>query len=87
MSVMTLDWQTVVVTVVALGAAGVIVRRFLPARRKPGAAPVAAACEHCETGAKATAAPRASAARTQTTAVVSVADLRGSSREAGRRPH
>ena len=77
---MTLDWQTVVVTVIALGAAGVIVRRFLPAKRKPGASPAAAACEHCETGAKAVAASSASTARTQTTAVVSVDDLRASSR-------
>ena len=84
---MTLDWQTIVVTVVALGAAGVIVRRFLPAKRKPGASPAAAACEHCETGAKAMAAPKESAARTQTTAVVSVADLRGSARESRRRLH
>jgi hypothetical protein len=77
---MTLDWQTVVVTVVALGAAAVIVRRFLPAKRKPGASPAAAACEHCETGAKAMAASDTSTARTQTTAVVSVDDLRASSR-------
>jgi hypothetical protein len=75
--VVTLDWQTIVVTVIALGAAGVVVRRFLPAKRKPGAAPVAAACEHCETGAKAVA---ASTARTQTTAIVSVDDLRATSR-------
>jgi hypothetical protein len=84
---MTLDWQTIVVTVVALGAAGVVLRRFLPAKRKPGAAPAAAACEHCETGAKAVAASNASTARTQTTAVVSVADLRGSARESRRRVH
>jgi hypothetical protein len=77
---MTLDWQTIVVTLVALGAAGVVVRRFLPAKRKPGAAPVAAACEHCEVGAKALAAPGASTARTQTTSVVSVGDLRASSK-------
>ena len=77
---MTLDWQTVVVTLVALGAAGVVVRRFIPAKRKPGAAPAPAACEHCETGAKAVAAANASTARTQTTAVVSVGDLRASSR-------
>lgn len=81
---MTLDWQTVVVTIVALGAAGVIVRRFLPAKRKPGAAPAAAACEHCEVGAKAMAAPNGSTARTQTSSVVSVTDLRASS--TSRRP-
>ena len=84
---MTLDWQTVIVTVIALGAAGVVVRRFLPARRKPGAPAAAVACEHCETGAKAVAASDVSTARTQTTAVVSVDDLRGSARDARRRLH
>ena len=84
---MTLDWQAVVVTIVALGAALVIVRRFAPARRRSNAAP--AACDHCETGAKATRAATAataatggngSTARTQTTPVVSVADLRRSAK-------
>ena len=82
---MTFDWQTVVVTAIALGAAGVIVRRFVPARRRPPATPGAAAapvaCDHCETGAKAVArAGESAAARTQTTPVVSVADLRASSK-------
>jgi hypothetical protein len=88
---MTPDWQTVVVTIVALGAAFVVVRRFLPARRRaharPGARPTLAACDHCETGAQATrsaAAGNGSAARTQTTPVVSVGDLRASSK--ARRP-
>ena len=78
---MTLDWQAVVVTIVALGAALVIVRRFAPARRRSNAAP--AACDHCETGAKATrgaTAGNGSTARTQTTPVVSVGDLRASSK-------
>ena len=87
---MTLDWQTVVVTIVALGAALVIVRRFVPARRRsnagPGAPSAPAACDHCETGAKATRAATAatagngSGARTQTTPVVSVGDLRASAK-------
>jgi hypothetical protein len=82
---MTLDWQAVVVTIVALGAALVIVRRFAPARRRSNAGPGApsAACDHCETGAKATRAATAghgSTARTQTTPVVSVGDLRASSK-------
>jgi hypothetical protein len=84
---MTLDWQTLVVTIVALGAASVIVRRFVPARRRsnarPGAPATPIACDHCETGAKATRAAAAgtgSGARTQTTPVVSVGDLRASSR-------
>jgi hypothetical protein len=81
---MTLDWQTVVVTIVALAAAAVVVRRFVPARRRssarPGAPAAPVACDHCETGAKATAAaaPNGSAARTRTTPVVSVDDLRAS---------
>jgi hypothetical protein len=82
---MTLDWQFVVVTVIALGAALLIVRRFLPARRRTAggrgpASPVA--CDHCETGAKATAgaAPNGSTGRTQTTPVVSVDDLRASAK-------
>ena len=90
---MTLDWQTVVVTIVALGAAFVVVRRFMPARRRPNARPgqpaAPVACDHCETGAKATRAATAataatggngSTARTQTTPVVSVADLRRSAK-------
>jgi hypothetical protein len=83
---MTLDWQTIVVTLVAIAAALVVVRRFVPARRRSAgarepAAPVA--CDHCETGAKAIAgiaASSGSAARTQTTPVVSVDDLRRSAR-------
>jgi hypothetical protein len=84
---MTLDWQAVVVTIVALAAAFVVVRRFLPARRRsnarPGAPAAPVACEHCETGARATRAAsvgNGSAARTQTTPVVSVADLRRSAK-------
>ncbi len=82
---MTFDWQTIVVTLVALAAAAVIVRRFVPARRRAtdgGRGPAApVACDHCETGARATAgppAPNGSTARTQTTPVVSVEDLRAS---------
>jgi hypothetical protein len=84
---MTFDWQTIVVTIVALAAALVVVRRFLPARRRsnarPGAPAAPVACEHCEMGARATraaAAGNGSAARTQTTPVVSVADLRRSAK-------
>ena len=83
---MTPDWQFVVVTVIALGAALLIVRRFLPARRRTAggrgpALPVA--CDHCDTGAKATAgaAPsNESTRRTQTTPVVSVDELRASAK-------
>jgi len=34
---MTLDWQTVVVTLIALAAAAMIARRFIPTRRRAGA--------------------------------------------------
>jgi hypothetical protein len=82
---MPLDWQTVVVTLNAIAAALVIVRRFVPARRRSDAArgPAPVACDHCETGAKAIAGVAASdgaAARTRTTPVVSVDDLRRSVR-------
>ena len=84
---MVLDWQTIVVSIVALAAALVIVRRFVPTRRRsnarPGAPATPVACDHCETGAKATAAtavPKGSTARTQTTPVVSVDDLRASAK-------
>ena len=85
---MTLDWQTVVVTLVALAAAIVVVRRFVPMRRRssarPGAPATPVACDHCEIGAKATAgapAPNGAATRTQTTPVVSVRDLRASAKQ------
>jgi hypothetical protein len=84
---MTPDWQTIVVTLVALGAAFVVVRRFIPARRRsnrrPGAPAMPVACDHCDTGAKAmrgTVAGNGSATRTQTTPVVSVDDLRASAK-------
>ena len=78
---MNIDWQTLVVSVVALGAFGVVLRRFLPKRRKAGAPAAAAACEHCESGTAAVkAASRGSGVRTQTTSVVSLDDLRASTK-------
>ena len=70
---MNIDWQTLVVSVVALGAFGVVLRRFLPRRRKAGAPAAAPACEHCEP------APEP-VKRTQTTPVISVSDLRSSAK-------
>jgi hypothetical protein len=69
---MAFDWQTVVVTVAALTAAGVVLRRFLPKRRKAGAS-AAPACDHCEPTIEA---PK----RTQTTPVISISDLRSSAK-------
>jgi hypothetical protein len=78
---MTLDWQTIVVTLVALAAAAAVARRFIPKRRRAGAPPATAACDHCESGAAAVkAAPQGSATRTQTTPVVSLDDLRASAK-------
>jgi len=82
---MAFDWQSVVVTIVALAAATVVLRRFLPARRRattPGVPAAPVACEHCDTGAQATRSMSGNGAtsRTQTTPVVSVADLRRSAK-------
>jgi hypothetical protein len=82
---MTFDWQFVVVTLIAMAAAAVIVRRFIPAGRRPAqpgsAAAASPACDHCEAGARATASTSPPAApRTRTTPVVSVSDLRKSAR-------
>jgi hypothetical protein len=72
---MTIDWQFVIVTVVALGAAAVVVRRFVPSRRRSSAAPArSAACDHC-----APVEPKADG--TRTTPVVSVGDLRATARK------
>ena len=86
-----IDWQFVVVTLVALTAGGVVVRRLMPARkvRSRGAdappTPVSVACAHCSTAEAATktaarATPRP-AARTETVPVVSVRDLRASAHQ------
>ena len=82
---MPLDWQTLVVTIVALGAALVIVRRFVPARRSatPGRPAAPAACDGCEAGSTSGSAaytPNEASSRTRTTPVVSVTDLRASAR-------
>jgi hypothetical protein len=78
---MTLDWQTIVVTLVALGAAAAVARRFIPKRRRAGAPAASAACDHCESGAAAIkGAPQGSTTRTETTPVVSLDDLRASAK-------
>jgi len=70
---MNIDWQTLVVSVVALGAFGVVLRRFVPRRRKAGAPAAAPACDQCEP-------VREPVKRTQTTPVISVSDLRSSAK-------
>jgi hypothetical protein len=80
------DWQFVVVTMVALGAASIVARRLLPARKVKAkgadapAIPVSAACSHCAS-AEAPAKPKPAAARTATVPVVSVGDLRQSAHQ------
>lgn len=79
------DWQFVVVTMVALGAASIVVRRLLPARKVKAkgadapAVPVSVACSHCAT-AEAPAKAKAPA-RTATVPVVSISDLRQSAHQ------
>jgi hypothetical protein len=80
------DWQFVVVTIVALGAASIVLRRLLPARKvkakgadAPAVPAPSVACSHC---ASAEAPAKAKApARTATVPVVSVRDLRQSAHQ------
>ncbi len=68
------DWQFVVVSAIALAALWVLLRRVAPrpaTRKAAGAAGPAPACGHCASN------PSASApARTTTTPIVPIADLR-----------
>jgi hypothetical protein len=81
---MVFDWQFVVVTLVALGAGAMVVRRLVPARkvkaRGADAPPVPAspACAHC---ASAEPKPTRPAPRTETVPVVSLRDLRDSAHQ------
>jgi len=84
------DWQFVVVSLVALAAATIVVRRLMPARKVKarGAdappAPASVACAHCATGeaaVKAAARPGRTAPRTETVPVVSIRDLRDSAHQ------
>jgi hypothetical protein len=81
------DWQFLVVTMLAAGAGGVIVRRLMPARKVKAkgadapAMPAPAACAHCAFAEPASAATRPAPARTATVPVVSVHDLRDSAHQ------
>jgi hypothetical protein len=50
------DWQFLIVTLIALGAGGIVLRRLLPARKVQAkgadapAVPASAACAHCAAG-------------------------------------
>jgi hypothetical protein len=74
-----LDWQFAVVTLIALGALVVLVRRFAPAKVRVRGGKGDPACAHCtsnEQNRKAVARPP----RTTTTPVVSLSDLRDTAR-------
>jgi hypothetical protein len=74
-----IDWQFVVVTLLAAGALWVLVRRFAPSR-PAGRAKADPSCAHCTSNEQnRTASPRAP--RTTTTPVVSLRDLRETARK------
>lgn len=79
-----MDFQFVVVTLVALGGAGILVKRLLPARREPTAPGMPAkpvACAHCATGEVAIKrAESQTPSRVPTVPVVSMRDLRETAR-------
>ena len=74
------DWQFLVVTMIAVGAGSIVVRRLLPARKvraKGADAPAPpVACSHCSV-----AETPARPARTETVPVVSIRDLRASAHQ------
>jgi hypothetical protein len=78
-----LDWQFLVVTLIAAGAVAIVVRRLMPARKatsKGVEAPIqSAACSHCANSESSATPPRP--ARTATVPVVSLSDLRGSAHQ------
>jgi hypothetical protein len=80
------DWQFVIVTLIALSAMAIVVRRVLPARKTKAkgadAPPMPAACSHCASAesSKSSQQPQR-AARTATVPVVSINDLRGSAHQ------
>jgi hypothetical protein len=83
------DWQFLVVTMIAVGAGSIVVRRLMPARKvraKGADAPAPpVACSHCATG-EASMAKAARPARTATVPVVSMHDLRASAHQDRARP-
>jgi hypothetical protein len=81
------DWQFVVVTMIALGAGAIVLRRLLPARKvkakgadAPAVPAPSVACSHCAS-ADAAAKPKPTPLRTATVPVVSVGDLRQSAHQ------
>src|SRR5262249_42456299 len=82
------DWQFVVVTILALGAGGIIVRRLMPARKvkAKGAdtppTPTPIACAHCAS-AESASSTQARPARTTTVPVVARRDLRDRAHQRG----
>jgi hypothetical protein len=78
------DWQFLVVTMIAVGAGSIVVRRLMPTRKvraKGADAPAPpVACAHCASG-EASLAKAARPARTATVPVVSLRDLRASAHQ------
>jgi hypothetical protein len=74
------DWQFVVVTLVAAGALLVLVRRFMPATSRVRGGKGDPACAHCASNEQNRKAGGRPAPRTTTTPVVSLSDLRETSR-------
>jgi hypothetical protein len=73
------DWQFAVVTLVAAGALVVLLRRFAPSKARVRGGKGDPACAHC-TSNEQTRKPAARPARTTTTPVVSLSDLRDTAR-------
>jgi hypothetical protein len=75
-----IDWQFVIVTMLAAGALWVLVRRFAPAGKPAGRAKADPSCAHCASNEQNRTAPHR-APRTTTTPVVSLRDLRETARK------
>ena len=76
-----IDWQFVVVTLLAVCALWVLVRQFLPAKKAAGRARTDPACAHCASNDQNRAAAPHRTPRTATTPVVSLRDLRETTRK------
>ena len=74
------DWQFAVVTLVAVGALLVLIRRFMPAKTRVRGGRGDPACAHCTSNEQNRRASIRPAPRTTTTPVVSLSDLRETSR-------
>ena len=76
-----LDWQFAVVTLFAAGALLVLVRRFMPAKVRVRGGKGDPACAHCASNEQHRKASARPAPRTTVTPVVSLRDLRETTRK------